>query len=247
MKDGVIAIVAGKEITNGEFEAFLQKLPQEQKAYLQYPGFKEQMLEQYLSLHTFAIDAVEKGLDKTEEFQTILENTKRDILAQLAMREIVKDVKVSEEEAREHYEANPDKFKSDEKVQAKHILVDSEEKCVQIKEDIEKGEKTFEEAAKESSTCPSGQRGGDLGEFGHGQMVKEFDEAAFAAEIGAVAGPVKTQFGYHLIKVERKTEASVQTFEEVKESILRSMYQKKQNDAYEAKVKELKAKYVEIL
>ncbi len=66
------------------------------------------------------------------------------------------------------------------------------------------GEKVFEDAAKEFSTCPSGQRGGDLGEFGKGQMVKEFEDAAFAAEIGHVVGPVKTQFGYHLIKVEEK-------------------------------------------
>lgn len=246
MKDGVIAIVAGKEITNAEFAAFVQKLPQEQKAYMQYPGFREQLLEQYLSLHTFAQEALEKGLDKTEEFQTALENTKRDILARLAMRDAVKDVTVSEEEAREYYEANPRKFQTEEKVSAKHILVESEEKCARIKEEIEKGEKTFEEAARESSTCPSGQQGGDLGEFGHGQMVKEFDEAAFAATVGAIVGPVKTQFGYHLIKVEKKINAAVQTYDEVKESLLRSMYQKKQNDAYEAKLKELKEKYVEM-
>ena len=86
MKDGVIAIVAGKEITNVEFEAFVENLPKEQKAYMQYPGFKEQLMEQYISLHTFAQDALEKGLDQTEEFKRILENTKRDILAQLAMR-----------------------------------------------------------------------------------------------------------------------------------------------------------------
>lgn len=245
MKDGVIAIVAGKEITNAEFETFVENLPKEQKAYMQYPGFKEQLMEQYISLHTFAQDALEKGLDQTEEFKRILENTKRDILAQLAMREAVKDVTVSDEEIKAYYEANPKKFRKDETVQAKHILVDSEEKCAQIKEDIEKGEMSFEDAAKEFSTCPSGQKGGDLGEFGHGQMVQEFDEAAFAAEVGEVVGPVKTQFGYHLIKVEKKNEEAVQALEEVKETIRRSMYQKKQNDAYEAKEKELKAKYVQ--
>lgn len=246
MRDGVIAVVAGKEITSAEFEAFLQNLPKEQKAYMQYPGFKEQMLEQYLALHTFAKEAVEKGLDKTEEFQRILENTKRDILAQLAMREAVSRVTVSDEEAKEYYGANPRKFQTEEKVSAKHILVDSEEKCIQIKEEIEKGEKTFEDAAREFSTCPSGQKGGDLGEFGHGQMVKEFDEASFAANVGEIVGPVKTQFGYHLIKVEKKIDASVQAYDEVKETILRSLYQKKQNDAYEEKAKELREKYVEM-
>ena len=74
-------------------------------------------------------------------------------------------------------------------------------------------------------------------------MVKEFEEAAFTAEIGQVIGPVATQFGYHLIKVEEKTEATVAAFEEVKEQIRRNLLGQKQNDAYGAKVAELKAKY----
>ena len=127
---------------------------------------------------------------------------------------------------------------------AKHILTDSEEKCQSILEAIQNGEKQFEEAAKESSTCPSGAKGGDLGEFGKGQMVKEFEDAAFAAEIGQVVGPVKTQFGYHLIKVEKKNEETVASFEEVAENIKRNLMQQKQNDAYTKKVNELKEKYV---
>ena len=184
MKDGVIAVVAGKEIKQEEFDLFVENLPQDRKAYLQYPGFKERLLDQYLALYTFSADAVEQGLDKTEEFARILENTRRDILAQLAMREAVKNVKVTEEEAKEYYEANPNKFKKEETVQAKHILVEDEDKCTDILNSIVSGEISFEEAAKQHSTCPSGQQGGDLGEFGHGQMVKEFDEAAFAAEPG---------------------------------------------------------------
>ena len=81
---------------------------------------------------------------------------------------------------------------------------------------ITSGEKEFEEAAKEFSTCPSGAQGGDLGEFGRGNMVKEFEEAAFAAEVGHVVGPVQTQFGYHLIKVEQKNDAKEADFEESK-------------------------------
>ena len=124
-----------------------------------------------------------------------------------------------------------------------HILVKDEAKCQEILEEV-LGGKAFEEAAQQYSTCPSGQKGGDLGEFGKGQMVKEFEEAAFAAEIGHVVGPVATQFGYHLIKVEAKNEASVAAFEEVKEQIRRNLLQQKQNQAYGAKVAELKAKYM---
>ena len=83
---------------------------------------------------------------------------------------------------------------------ARHILVDSEEQCVQLKKDIEGGA-DFAAVAKEHSSCPSSSKGGDLGEFGRGQMVPEFDEVVFSAEVGKVQGPVKTQFGYHLLEV----------------------------------------------
>jgi len=83
---------------------------------------------------------------------------------------------------------------------ARHILVESEEKCLQLKTEISGGA-SFADLAKQHSSCPSGQRGGDLGEFGPGQMVKEFDAVVFNAAIGEVHGPVKTQFGFHLLEV----------------------------------------------
>jgi len=86
------------------------------------------------------------------------------------------------------------------KASARHLLVSSEEKCLKIKEEIAAG-LDFADAAKEHSSCPSSAQGGDLGEFGPGQMVKEFDEVVFSADIGSVEGPVKTQFGYHLLEV----------------------------------------------
>ena len=83
---------------------------------------------------------------------------------------------------------------------ARHILVNSEAQCQELKQQIEAGT-DFAEIAQQYSTCPSGKRGGDLGEFGRGQMVKEFDEAVFNGEVGKVLGPIKTQFGYHLLEV----------------------------------------------
>lgn len=83
---------------------------------------------------------------------------------------------------------------------ARHILVPTEEACQQLKQDIESGV-DFADIAKAHSQCPSGQTGGDLGTFSQGQMVKEFDDVVFTAEVGKVHGPVKTQFGYHLIEI----------------------------------------------
>ncbi len=88
---------------------------------------------------------------------------------------------------------------------ARHILVSNQEECDKLKEQIEGGA-DFEEIAKEHSTCPSGKSGGDLGEFSPGQMVKEFDQVVFSEEVGKVHGPVKTDFGYHLIEITNRTD-----------------------------------------
>jgi peptidyl-prolyl cis-trans isomerase C len=88
-------------------------------------------------------------------------------------------------------------------VRASHILVNSEQKANDILNQV-KGGKKFEKLAKKHSSCPSGKKGGDLGYFTRGRMVKEFEDAAFSMEIGQVSAPIKTQFGYHLIKVTDK-------------------------------------------
>lgn len=91
------------------------------------------------------------------------------------------------------------------KASARHILVDTEEKCESLRKEIESGA-DFAEVAKTHSKCPSGQRGGELGEFSPGQMVREFDEVVFSAELNKVHGPVKTQFGYHLLEITSRTD-----------------------------------------
>ncbi len=88
---------------------------------------------------------------------------------------------------------------------ARHILVDNEALCEELKTKIFDGA-DFGDVAREHSTCPSGSRGGDLGSFGPGQMVKEFDAVAFSAELNEVQGPLKTQFGFHLLEVTSRTD-----------------------------------------
>ena len=86
---------------------------------------------------------------------------------------------------------------------ARHILVNSEAQCLKLKAEIEAGA-DFAATAKQHSSCPSSRNGGDLGTFGPGQMVKEFDEAVFSGEVGKVLGPIQTQFGYHLLEVTKR-------------------------------------------
>ncbi len=89
------------------------------------------------------------------------------------------------------------------KARARHILVKDEKTCLELKQQIEEGV-SFADLAKTHSLCPSGKKGGDLGEFFPGQMVREFDEVVFSQEIGKTHGPVKTQFGYHLILIDKR-------------------------------------------
>ena len=91
------------------------------------------------------------------------------------------------------------------KASARHILVPTEKECTTLKNKIEGGE-DFADVAREYSKCPSGKDGGALGEFRPGQMVREFDEVVFSGEVGKVLGPVKTQFGYHLIEITNRTD-----------------------------------------
>lgn len=245
MNNDILAIVGGEEVTAADFEAYLQNIPQEQRMYAQNPQYRQNFVDQLIALRAYAKLGEDLRLDETDDFRKMMENARKDLLAQMAIAETLKKVEITDEEILKFYEACPQHFTKGDSVSAKHILVKEEGECNAVLASLQSGEKTFEQAAKECSTCPSGQRGGDLGEFGRGQMVKEFEEAAFGAEVGEVVGPVKTQFGYHLIKVEAKNPACVAPLEEVREQIRRNLLQQKQNQVYSEKAAELVEKYVQ--
>jgi len=240
----VLAMIGDIAVTDADVDAFIETLPQEQQHYATNPHFRNRCKEQLIDCHCFAKMAEEMKVEESEEFKRIMERAKLNILSQLMINSVLKEVSVSEEDAMAFYQENPQHFPKGESVKAKHILVGNEEQCNEILEKILSGEMDFESAAKDFSTCPSGDRGGDLGEFGRGQMVPEFETAAFEAEIGKIVGPVKTQFGYHLIKVEEKKEASVMPYADVAESIKTNLQQQKQAEAYAAKANELRDKYM---
>ena len=133
---------------------------------------------------------------------------------------------------------------SGESVNASHILVDTEEKAVEILGKIKGGEISFEDAAREYSSCPSKDNGGNLGDFGRGQMVPEFDTAVFEMKVGEVTdAPVKTQFGYHLIKLNSKSEAAPVSLSEVHDELYGMLLNEKRRAAFESKINQLKIMY----
>jgi peptidyl-prolyl cis-trans isomerase C len=241
-KDKVLAKVNGRKITESDLEKVLSSLPQQQAMQMQGEEGKKRLLNELIAGEMFYLDAVEKELDKEEEFQNILKETKENLLQRYAVQKVMDDVDVKDEEAKEVYEQNKDKYISDEKVSAKHILVDDEEKCKEIKEEIDNG-LDFSDAAAKYSSCPSSKKGGRLGEFGKGQMVPEFEEVAFNMEEGEISDPVKSQFGYHIIQLDKKVPAEQKSFNEVKDQVKQQLVQQKQFQVYNDNVQKLRGKY----
>jgi len=149
-------------------------------------------------------------------------------------------VNITEEEILNYYNENKMTFFEPEKVHVSHILVATEEEARDILTQLKEGLISFAELAKEKSICPSAPNGGDLGFFSKGQMVKEFEEAAFSLQPGEISDIVKTEYGYHIIKCIEKKEAHSPTFEEVKENIEKTLRTQKENEAISSLITKLK-------
>ena len=238
----ILATVQGTAITENDIDAMIVALGQRGQGY-NNPQGRQMILEQVINRKLLVLDADKNLYEYDPQFKAELAQVKEEMLANFVIRKAVESVTVSDEEVQKEYDGNPDKFKKGESVAASHILVDTEEKANELMEKINAKEISFEDAARENSSCPSGQNGGSLGEFTRGQMVPEFDEACFTMEVGEMRGPVKTQFGYHIIKLTAKNEAETMSFEEVKDGLRQQMLAEKQQNAYESKINQLKIMY----
>ncbi|MDF2672645.1 MAG: peptidylprolyl isomerase [Clostridiales bacterium] len=242
MKENVLAIVNGKEITQGELDAAVMRYPQDKRGFLMTEQGKEQLLEQLIAWELLYSNAIDSGFEDKEEYKLQLEDARRAILTQMAIQDTISNIAVKEFEIEEYYNENKNFFNEEEQVSAKHILVDSLDKAKEVIASINNG-MDFGEAARKFSSCPSKEQGGSLGYFKRGMMVPEFEEAAFSLGNGELSNPVKTQFGYHVIIVDDKTEPTVKSFVEVKEIIRTQLTQDKQNNAYAEAVNALESKY----
>lgn len=238
----ILATVGGTPITDENVTEFLMSLGQRGQAYNTPDGRKE-ILKQLISNKLMLLDAKRNLYEAEPQFKAHLAKVKDDLLTSYATEKVLSGVKVSDKDAEEYYEKNKERFVGGESVNASHILVDSEELANEILGKIKSEEMTFEDAAKEYSSCPSKANGGSLGDFGKGQMVPEFDTAVFSMEEGELSSPVKTQFGYHLIRLNSKKAASLMPFSEIAEDIKNALLAEKQRAAYDSKVNQLKILY----
>lgn len=243
MENKVLATVAGKEIKESDLQNVISRYPEDKRAYFSTEEAKKQLLEQIVSFELINILGKELKIDDTEEYRENVKQAEKDILTQLTLNKLLLEVTVTDEDALNYYNSNKAQFTQAPTVSAKHILVDTKELCEQIKSEIDSNKLTFEEAALKYSTCPSKEEGGNLGAFGRGMMVPEFEEAAFSLDLNVVSEPVQTQFGYHLVKVEQRNDGVEMKFEDVKSQIVNKLLQEAQQRKYLDVVKELEKKH----
>ena len=240
--DKILARVGTLTVMESEVDEFILGMGQRGQSY-NNPEGRRMILEQLIGNKLLLQDARRNLYEAEPEFKAQLAKMKDELLVNYSANKVIAAVTVSDKECREYYEENLDRLGGGEVVNASHILVESEAQALDILSEI-KGGLSFEDAAEKYSSCPSKANGGNLGEFGRGQMVPEFDSAVFAMEVGAITEtPVKTQFGYHLIKLIDKKTADAPAYEEVAPRLKEALLGEKRRKAYESKLNQLRIVY----
>ncbi|HUP61580.1 MAG TPA: peptidylprolyl isomerase [Thermoanaerobaculia bacterium] len=244
--DPIVVAAGDLSIRQSEFEDALKTLPQEYQQYASGPG-KKQFAEDYVRMKLLASEGMKAGLDKDPEVIKQLNLMRENLVANAQLQKIEKAIALTDAELQAKYDAKKNEY---EQVTAHHILIafkgspaaqegkpelteeQAKAKAEELRNSIVGGGAKFEDVAKkESDDAGSGANGGDLGSFNRGQMVPEFEKAAFEAKVGEVTPVVRTQFGYHVIRVDAH---DVTPFDQVKAFIERNERQEKLKAAIEA-------------
>lgn len=237
-KEGqVLAEVNGGTITTGDFSRELKNLPEYLKAMADTPQGRKEMLDTMVIRELILQQAAKDGLDKGPEIEEKLQDLRKRLIVEAFLKKKVEaESQVSDADLMKFYEQNKDKFKTGEQIKASHILVKSEKEAKDILAQIKAGG-SFEELAKKNSVDSSSAKGGDLGWFGKGTMVPAFEKAALGLKEGQVSDVVKSDFGYHIIKLTGKRAAGVRPLEEVKDQIKAAIMPSRQQEVFQ-KIKE---------
>jgi peptidyl-prolyl cis-trans isomerase C len=225
----VVAKVNGQAVTEADMRYAENELGGE-LANLP-PEVKRRALAEYLIDNSLFAEAAEAAkLSATPEFEQQMGYLKRRVLRELYFNKTLKDT-IKDDEAKKIYDERVAKLKPEEEISASHILVDTEDKAKELKAKLAAGG-DFAQLAKENSTdTGSKEQGGALGYFGRGQMVPEFEGAAFKLEKGQISDPVHTNFGWHIIRVDDKRKKEPPSFAAVKDTIMNSLIVRKAQDA----------------
>ncbi len=215
----VIATFAGKSFTEGDLRAEITKLNGRARKALDDIDRRSQFVENYILSTLIYDEGLSRGFNDDAQLRKQIEDLERRLVIQKVMQEH-QSAPVSEEDVRAYYDANPEEFQTD-RIKASHILIKEESLAKEIHAKLVEDPTAFAALAEEHSIDKSNaSRGGDLGFFGRGRMVKEFEEAAFALSAdGEISDPIKTRFGYHIIQRVSREDGTMKPFDDVKNQI----------------------------
>ena len=225
--DTVVAKVNGKDIIEAEIE-FAEAEIGNELAGVPEESRRRLLVEYLIEAHLMAEAAEKAGLTKGEDFELRMEYYRLRAIRDAYFEKQVRDA-VPESEAKSLYEERVKSLPSQEEVRARHILLETEDEAKTVRKELEDGG-DFGELAQKHSKDRGGQDGGDLGYFTRGQMVKPFEDAAFSLEKDILSEPVKSDFGWHIIKVEDKRARPVPSFDDVKANLAQFVVRKAQSD-----------------
>jgi peptidyl-prolyl cis-trans isomerase C len=224
--DVVVAKVNGVDIKQSDLDFAASEVGAQLANFP--PEDRRRMLLQFVMENELMAEAaVQAALDSGPSFEDRLKYHKRRALRDAYYDKSVRNA-IPDEDAKKIYDTKIAGMKPEEEIHARHILVATEAEAKEVKERLMKGE-DFATVAKEKSKDPSAE-GGDLGFFSRGQMLKPFEDAAFALKVGEISDPVQTQFGWHIIKVEEKRTRPLPTFDQVKDTIISQLTSQKAKD-----------------
>lgn len=234
----ILASFGEQTITLGEFNQIWEEVPEDYKLQLDRSLVLDQMISEKLLIQ----EAENMGLEEDNDVLEQIKKMTEQILVQVLIeREILDKIKVNDEEVLEYYEQNKDSFTEKEQVHLYNILLETEEEAQDVMEQLKAGG-DFSEIAIEKSAGPSAPQGGDLGYLTKGTIIPEIEEVVFALELEELSEVIKTDFGFHILKITEKKPESVKTLEEVKEDIIQTLLPDKQKEAFENLLEELKNK-----
>ena len=212
-------------------------LPPYLKQMVETAEGRKEMLDTMVVRELVLQDAQKSGVDKSPEVSAKMEDMKKRVVVEAYLKKKVEEqVNVSDADLQKIYDQKKDKFKTDAQVRASHILLKTAKEAQDVLAQL-KGGATFEELAKKVSVDPAGAKGGDLGWFSKGNMIPEFEKAAFALKEGELSKVVETKFGFHVIKLTGKRPAGILPFAEVKEQLKAELLPEKQQEVFK-KIKE---------
>jgi peptidyl-prolyl cis-trans isomerase C len=237
-----LATIDGEKVTLQEFNKELDKIPANMKMLVASESGKKNYLDRLIVKKLLLKEASKAKIESEKDFQERVNDIKEQLLIEtLLKKKITADTQMTEDDLKKYYDEHKEEFKKDREINTRHILLKTEEEAKQVQGKLQKGE-DFTELAKKYSIDPNvKQSGGEIGFQPKGSLIPEYESAAFKlTKVGQVSGIVKTQFGYHIIRLEGVKPPDYVPFAEVKDFIKQKNAQDKQKEVLEKYIEELK-------